>query len=178
MHWDTIIKFWFKDSTPQQWFTKDKKFDALIKRRFLKTYEEVVAGETAPWRQSALGRLAEIIVLDQFSRNMFRGSPLAFAHDALALALAQEAIRARADSALELTERRFMYMPFMHSESKKIQKESVRLFALLGDQDTLKYAKDHKAIIDRFGRFPHRNSVLDRKSTVLEKRFLKKFVGF
>lgn len=175
---DAVIDFWFTKSGEKEWFTKDVKFDAVIRKQFLKTYEAVAAGETADWRTDPLGRLAEIIVLDQFARNMFRDTPRAFALDPLALVLSQEALRMNADKVLDRRERRFFYMPFMHSESKKIQKRSVEIFRAYGDKEVLKFAIDHKKIIDRFGRFPHRNVILDRKSTPAEKAFLKTHQGF
>ena len=175
----SVIKFWFEELGPDQWFFKPtKKFDALIRRKFLKTYEAVVRGETADWRKNPQGRLAEIIVLDQFSRNMFRGSPQAFLYDSLALALAQEAIAAGADRKMSKDERMFLYLPFMHSESKKIQKESMRLFKSLGDKQTTWFALDHKKIIDTFGRYPHRNKILGRKSTAAEKKFMLTHKGY
>ncbi len=178
MHFDDIIRFWFKDHGEKEWFTKDPKFDALLRKRFLPTLLSVSAGETAHWRQEPMGRLAEIIVLDQFSRNIFRGKPESFAHDAQALTLAQEALRLNADKIVQPRERRFFYMPYMHSESKKIQKESLAIFRAYGDKEVLKYAIEHKKIIDRFGRYPHRNIILGRKSTALEKAFVKKHPGF
>lgn len=174
----TVLAFWFKQTTPEQRFKKSAKFDAKIRRKFLKTYEHIVRGEKASWRTSARGRLAEIIVLDQFSRNMFRGKPEMFAHDALALALAQEAIRAGADKKLTKEERQFLYMPFMHSESRAIHRESLKLFKKLGNEKALWYARDHKRIIDRFGRYPHRNKILGRKNTAAEKKFLKIHKGY
>jgi len=178
MNWKSVIRFWFKECTPKQWFTKSKSFDAKVRKRFLKTYWAVARGETAHWRSTPKGRLAEIIVLDQFARNMFRSAPQAFAYDSLALALAQEALRARADKKMNKQERMFLYLPFMHSESRKIQRESVELFKKLGQKEALWYAKDHKKLIDRFGRFPHRNVALGRKSTSVEKKFMRTHKGY
>jgi len=178
MHWKTVLTFWFKQTKPEQRFAKRKKFDAVIRRKFLKTYMQIVRGEKAEWRANACGRLAEIVVLDQFARNMFRDTPSMFAHDALALALAQEAIRAGADKKLTREERMFLYMPFMHSESRVIHRESLKLFKGLGNKEALWYARDHKKIIDRFGRYPHRNKVLGRKITAVEKKFLKTHKGY
>ena len=176
MTWKAIIKFWFEECGPDQWFFKKRKsFDKKIRTKFLKTYWQVVKNETAIWRTHPRGRLAEIIVLDQFARNMFRGSAQAFANDALALALAQEAIRNGADKKLSKVQRMFLYMPFMHSESKRVQKESLKLFTSTGET---RYAKDHKKIIDRFGRFPHRNSLLGRKITPAEKKFMATHKGY
>ncbi len=176
---EAVLTFWFKGKGFDDWFTAKKpSFDALIRRKFLKTYEAVVRGETAHWRTSPRGRLAEIIVLDQFSRNMFRGTPEMYRHDALALALAQEAIRAGADKALSKDERMFMYLPFEHAESKVVQKESIRLFKQIWGKDLIHYAHDHKRVIDKFGRFPHRNEILGRKSTTEEKKFLLTHKGW
>lgn len=174
----SVVNFWFKECKPQQWFKKSKKFDTALRRRFEKTYWQVLKGETAEWRKTPRGRLAEILVLDQFARNMFRGKPQSFAGDTLALALSQEAIRAGVEKKFGRSERWFLYMPFMHSESKKIQRQSVKLFSSLGDKRNSRFAKDHKRIIERFDRFPHRNKILGRKSTAAEKKFLKAHKGF
>jgi uncharacterized protein (DUF924 family) len=125
------------------------------------------------WRATPEGRLAEIIVLDQFSRNLFRDSPLAFASDDMALVLAQEAVRTGADQALPQQQRLFLYMPYMHSESRRIHAIALSLFESLGLAENLQYERAHKAIIDRFGRFPHRNAVLGRESTAEELEFLR-----
>ncbi|EAO7613966.1 DUF924 domain-containing protein, partial [Salmonella enterica] len=124
------------------------------------------------WRKTAEGRLAEIIVLDQFSRNLFRDSPQAFAQDSLALALAQEAISLNLDQQLSPEQRAFLYMPFMHSESKLIHEFALKLFQRLGNPTNLEFEKKHKVIIDRFGRYPHRNQILGRESTDEELTFL------
>ena len=176
---ENVLKFWFTGKGFQEWFfSKKPGLDAEIRRKFLKIYRAVVAGETAEWRKTPRGRLAEIIVLDQFSRNMFRGTAEMYRYDALALALAQDAIAAKADRKLTKNERMFMYLPFEHSESRKIQKESLRLFKQIWPKDTLKYAIDHKKIVDRFGRFPHRNYILGRKSTSSEKKFMRTHKGY
>lgn len=173
-----VLRFWFTETTPEQRFTKDPKFDAKLRRRFLDTYWRVAKGEMADWRKSAKGRLAEIIVLDQFARNMFRGSGQAFAADSIALTLAQEAIRSGADKKLTKAERQFLYLPFMHSESRLIQRESVKLFKKFHDKKSLWFARDHKKVVDRFGRFPHRNKALGRKSTAAEMRFMRTHKGY
>lgn len=179
MNYKTVIKFWFVGKSHQDWFfSKKPGFDALVRRKFLKTYQEVVRGEHADWRRTPRGRLAEIIILDQFSRNMFRGTPEMYRYDALALALAQEAIAVGADKKLTKDQRMFVYLPFEHSESKKIQKESLRLFKKIWGKEMLKYALDHKKIVDRFGRFPHRNAILGRKSTAAEKKFMRTHKGY
>lgn len=183
MNWQEVIKFWFVECKSQQWFRKDEKFDADIRRRFLGTYESVVKGETASWRATPQGRLAEIIVLDQFARNMFRpgragNSPQAFAADPLALSLAQDAIRVGADKELSPRMRRFLYMPYMHSESREVHRKAVWLFLSLWDFPTLWYEFSHKRIIDHFGRYPHRNAVLGRESTPEEIEFMRTHKGF
>ena len=168
-----IIKFWFEELTPQQWFMKDEALDKQIRERFLSTHQKASTGELSHWRSSAFGRLAEVIVLDQFSRNIFRNQKEAFAYDALALVLAQESIRASADQDLAAQKRSFLYMPFMHSESKLIHEEAVGLFSGPGLENNLQFELKHKKIIDRFGRYPHRNSILGRESTPEEVEFLK-----
>jgi len=168
-----ILKFWFEEIKPAQRWKKDDDFDRLIVDRFADIYRQAACCELFQWRESAQGRLAEIIVLDQFSRNMFRASPLSFVHDPLALALSQEAISVKADEALSPIERSFLYMPFMHSESLKIQTISVELYRKNGLQDNLDFAIKHKNIIEKFGRYPHRNSTLGRTSSEQEIEFLR-----
>lgn len=168
-----ILKFWFEELAPKQWWVKDPVLDQLIRDRFSEVHARATRCELFAWRQVAGGRLAEIIVLDQFSRNMFRGSPFAFAYDALALALAQEAVSAGADKLLSPEERTFIYMPYMHSESLAIHEVAVELFRRNGLQGNLDYELKHKAIIERFGRYPHRNEILGRESTAAELEFLK-----
>jgi uncharacterized protein (DUF924 family) len=167
-----IIKFWFEEISQAQWWKKDVQFDQLIASRFLDVHGQASRCELYQWRDTAEGRLAEIIVLDQFSRNIYRDSPLSFATDSLALALAQEAIRGGADKAVPEGMRRFFYMPFMHSESAVIHEEAVALYEAYGNEGNLNFELRHKAIIDRFGRYPHRNEILGRDSTVEEVEFL------
>ena len=173
-----ILKFWFEDTEPKQQFSKDADFDELIRQKFLSVYWQVVRGELDAWRDHAEGRLAEIIVLDQFSRNMFRDQPQAFSSDPLALALAQEAVRTGADAQLKPPQRTFIYMPFMHSESPLVHLRAVELFTALGNELNLEYEFKHKEIIDRFGRYPHRNAVLGRDSSPEELEFLQQHSGF
>ena len=168
-----ILKFWFEETDPAKWWAKDDAFDQLITGRFSDVHARATRCELFEWRADARGRLAEIIVLDQFSRNMFRGSPLAFASDALALALAQEAISAKAEEALSPTERSFLYLPFMHSESRRIHAVALELYRKNGIQSNLDFEIRHKQIIERFGRYPHRNGILGRQSTDEEIEFLK-----
>lgn len=168
-----VLSFWFNETKPESWFKKDPHFDEQVKSLFLGTYNEAMAGNTSPWRKTAQGRLAEVIVLDQFSRNIFRDTPQAFAGDDLALNLAREAVRLGEDQMLSPIEKSFLYMPYMHSESKKIHQEALRLFGQKGLEESLQYEIRHKNIIDRFGRYPHRNKILGRKSTPEEIEFLK-----
>jgi uncharacterized protein (DUF924 family) len=168
-----ILRFWFEEIVHSQWWAKDDDFDKLIIERFADIHARATRCELFEWRTDARGRLAEIIVLDQFSRNMFRGSPLSFAQDSLALALAQAAISAKADEVLSPIERNFLYMPFMHSESLKIHEVAMDLFQNNGIQSSLDFEIKHKRIIERFGRYPHRNRILGRESTAEEIEFLK-----
>lgn len=170
---EDVLSFWFEESTPKQWFEKNTKFDLTIARRFGSTCERAAKGELAYWRASIRGRLAEIIVLDQFSRNLWRDTAKAFAQDGMALVLAQEAIRQPDYNLLTLSQRKFVLMPFMHSESSFIHLQAVELFRMLGDDNTLDYEMRHKAIIDKFGRYPHRNEIVGRPSTEEELSFLQ-----
>ena len=169
----SVLSFWFEETAPKQWWQKDAGFDALIAERFAKLHARAAACELWQWRETPRGRLAEIIVLDQFSRNIFRDRPEAFACDALALALSQEAVAQGDDQPLEAIERSFLYMPYMHSESAAVHEEAVKLYKHNGLEDNYDFELKHKAIIDRFGRYPHRNAVLGRDSTPEEMEFLK-----
>jgi uncharacterized protein (DUF924 family) len=168
-----VIKFWFEDIEPKQRFTKDPDFDELIRSKFSKTHDRAANGLLYKWRDHPLDALAEVIVLDQFSRNMFRDSNNAFAYDTLALVLAQEAVRRKLDAELEPTQKAFLYMPFMHSESREIHELALFLFDQPGLEDNYNFELKHKLIIDRFGRYPHRNAILNRDSTPDEVEFLK-----
>ena len=167
-----VIQFWFEDIEPKQRFIKDLDFDESLRARFGETHLRATQGLLYPWREHPLDALAEIIVLDQFSRNMFRDTRAAFATDTLALILAQEAIRKKFDKELENNKRSFLYMPFMHSESKEIHDIALFLFDQPGLEDSFNFEIKHKAIIDRFGRYPHRNEILGRESTDEELEFL------
>lgn len=171
MH-ETILRFWFEETSPAQWWKVDADFDRVIAERFSEIHARAIRAELYEWRSSPRGRLAEIIVLDQFSRNMYRGQALAFAADPLALALAQEAVAAKADSVLSEQERVFLYMPYMHSESRLIHVVAERLYRENAPPGNYDFELRHKAIIDRFGRYPHRNAVLGRPSTDEEVAFL------
>ncbi|EXI61758.1 hypothetical protein MHD_04985 [Mannheimia granulomatis] len=169
----TILDFWFSPNAQPFWFAKSDEFDQQIRQHFLILWQQAAQGELAEWRATLHGRLAEIIVLDQFSRNLHRNSSQAFAQDLTALILAQEAIKQAGFSSMTLDERRFMLLPFMHSESLTIHRQAVELFAQFTDEFTLEFEQKHLAIIERFGRYPHRNAVLGRISHPEEIEFLK-----
>lgn len=178
MHYQEILDFWFDELDSAYWFQNDGEVDQMIHTKFLTIHEQATKGELWTWRDTIEGRLAEIILLDQFSRNMFRGEAAAFANDTLALALAQEAIRAGEIDQLSVTERAFLYMPYMHAESLKIHEVAMELFQEEGMEDNLKFEIEHKKIIEQFGRYPHRNETLGRDSTIEEKKFLETHSGF
>ena len=168
-----VIDFWFEECEPKQWWSNDQQFDKLITKRFADIHAKAVAGELFAWRHSAIGRLAEIIILDQFSRNIYRGTPQAFSSDPLALCLAQHAISHNCHNELTDEQRQFLYMPFMHSESAAIHIIAERLFNEPQMGKNKEFERLHKVIIDRFGRYPHRNDILGRESTPEEIEFLK-----
>ena len=166
-----VLAFW-QAAGNDRWFAKDAAFDAEIRARFLATHEAAARGELTGWQDTPAGALALVILLDQFPRNMFRGSARTFATDAKALALAQAAIARGFDRAVAPEMRTFFYVPFMHSEQLPHQARCVALYRAAGDAYSLKYAEEHQDIIRRFGRFPHRNAVLGRETTPEERRFL------
>ena len=167
-----ILQFWFTELTPKQHFAKDAALDETIRTRFGATLEAAAKCELFAWRATLEGRLAEVLVLDQFSRNVYRGTPRAFAQDVLALVLAQELVASTQDRSLPPAQRSFAYMPYMHSESTLVHAQAVALFSQPGLQDNLRFELRHKEIIDRFGRYPHRNKILKRESTTDELAFL------
>ncbi|MFZ1873067.1 MAG: DUF924 family protein [Chania sp.] len=167
-----ILDFWFTEIDPVMWFNKDDDFDRLLHNRFGQVWQAAAQGELAHWRATIEGRLAEIIVLDQFSRNLFRDTPRAFSCDGMALVLAQEAIASGLCQQLSIEQRGFLYLPFMHSESAQIHQQALVLYSELNHRDQLEYELRHKAIIERFGRYPHRNAILGRESTPEEREFL------
>ena len=173
MSYQDIIQFWFKDTAPDQWFEANPAFDELIRSRYLGLMHQAMRCELHEWRHEPLGRLAEIIVLDQFSRNVFRNTPASFSQDAQSLVLAQEAVRVQAHTHLNPTERSFMLLPFMHSESRLIHVTAERLYREFAPASNYEYELKHKAVIDQFGRYPARNAILGRVSTPEEIEFLK-----
>jgi uncharacterized protein (DUF924 family) len=169
---EQILAFWFEETSPSQRFTKDLEFDRLVERRFLSTLESGIRGELHSWRSSHEGRLAEIIVLDQFSRNIFRDQPQAYAQDSMALELSQEALLDPAHKKLSAEYRQFLYMPFMHSESLPMHDIAMKLYSEPGLESVFEFEVHHRNIIIKFGRYPHRNRILGRESTPEELSFL------
>ncbi|MCP8885090.1 DUF924 domain-containing protein [Devosia sp. XJ19-1] len=168
-----VIQFWFVDHGQDDWFGGKPEFDAALAERFADLHPKVARGEAWAWREEPEGRLAEIIVLDQFSRQLHRGSPVAFAQDKMAIVLAQEAIAGGHDMAVDRQWVLFFYMPFMHAESLVIQNEGVRLFEAMDNEYLLKFMVDHRDTIARFGRFPFRNKALGRQSTPEELAYMQ-----
>ena len=181
---DAILDFWFgAPDDPEHgkvrplWFTKSDHTDATIRKLFEPAVEAALVGGFAEWTAQPRSRLALVLLLDQFTRNMYRDTPRAFAGDARALHLARSAVASSQDMALSPLERWFLYMPFEHSEVLADQRESVRLFTRLaqetGDKGPLEWAQKHFEVVERFGRFPHRNAILGRPTTVDERKFLE-----
>ena len=168
-----VVNFWFLEVPRQQWFAGGAALDEQVLARFLPVHSMVAAEPENALVVDAKTALAAVIVLDQFSRNMFRGTPSAFASDAKALAIAETAIAKSLAEALKSEERLFLYLPFEHQENADAQARSLELISVLGDPELTKYALAHKDIIDRFGRFPHRNAILGRTSTAEEMEFLE-----
>jgi uncharacterized protein (DUF924 family) len=168
---EDVIQFWFEELTEADWFGKSDELDARIRGRFLTLHEQIVRSGgveiTAP-----RPLLAAVIVVDQFSRNMFRGTPRAFAADSIARRLGRQAVDQGFDVSMSLEQRHFLYLPFEHSEEREDQAFAVHLIARLGREDWTRFALAHQSIIDRFGRFPHRNAVLGRTSTPAELALL------
>lgn len=167
-----VLDFWFKELTPQQHFVKDEALDATIRDRFGAQRDIVLASGAAGWRDHPDNLLAAIILLDQFSRNIHRGTPDAFAADDLALALTMEAIGKGWDTAMTPDHATFLYMPLMHAEDAAAQKLCIEKFAALDRPENLRFALDHAVVIEQFGRFPSRNAALGRESTAEEQEYL------
>ena len=173
-----VLDFWFSDEMRPNWFAKSDEVDRKIRDEFMDTYEAAKAGKLAEWMDDPKDALALVITLDQFPRNMFRGSPRSFKTDPQALDTSRRSIDRDYDKFLDQDERKFLYMPYMHSENKAAQETGVKLFTELGDESSLDYAIQHRDIVDRFDRFPHRNAVLGRENTPEETEFLKTHKGF
>ncbi len=167
-----ILDFWLVQTDSEKWFERDDALDAEIRETFAKLHARAVAGELAHWRGTPEGCLAEIILLDQFSRNLYRDDPRAYAADELAREVMTLALAREFDAGMSQDEKRFLYMPLQHSEDIEDQARSVALYRTLEDNDTFKFTLRHQEIIERFGRFPHRNAALGRDSTPEEIAFL------
>jgi uncharacterized protein (DUF924 family) len=174
---DEVLRFWFDELNSDAWFRKDERVDALIRERFAALHARVSTMQPEDLATPD-ACLAAVIVLDQFSRNMFRGSHRAFASDTLALSIAQRALEAGFDRDMDKNHRLFLYMPLQHCEDPLMQQRCVELLTALNDRELLDYAHRHKEIIDRFGRFPHRNAILGRVSSGEELEFMKTHRGF
>ena len=171
---DAVLSFWFDETKPFQWYRRDPIFDRLCADRFGELHKAAVDGALDAWRAKPRNALARIIVLDQFPRNIFRDTPGAFASDGLALAAARDAVKRRFDLLFQPRMQSFFLMPFMHAEDLSVQEESVRLFETRQRGGLNRsYAIEHRDIVRRFGRFPHRNHILGRVSTPGEIQFLK-----
>lgn len=169
-----VLEFWFHPDNAEKQFIKDEHFDNEIRQKFGETWEAGCRGELYHWRSSLKGRLAEIIVLDQFSRNLGRNTVLAFSQDLAALFLAQELLKQEGfTEEFNELEKNFAYLPFMHSESRHIHEIALKLFQDLANEQVIEIEQQHKQIIDRFGRYPHRNQALGRESSVEELAFLE-----
>lgn len=172
MQAEDVLTFWFEDHGQEDWFGGSAQFDRECRDALAGVHAKAVKAELWSWRETARGRLAEIILLDQLSRQLFRGQPEAFASDTMAVSLAQEVVYRRLDDTLDADQKLFVYLPFEHAESLPIQDESVRLFTQLGNDELLKYATAHRDVIARFGRFPKRNAALGRVSTPQEEAYI------
>jgi len=166
-----IVAFW-REAGPDMWFASDHAFDLTVRSRFFAVHEDAAAGRLAAWLDSAEGALALVLLLDQFPRNMFRDDARSFATDAMARAVADAALARGFDRATDLPMRQFFYLPFMHSEALADQDRCVRLSEELNDAELLRYAREHRDVIKKFGRFPHRNRALGRVTTPTEQEFL------
>ncbi len=171
--YQAVLDFWFAEATRPFWFAKSVEFDEQIRERFSVVWQRAAAGELMDWRVDVAGRLAEIIVLDQFSRNLWRDDARAFAQDGMALVLAQECVHQADFAQLNVDERKFAIMPMMHSESVAVHRVAVPLFERYTDAFTLDFEHRHQVIVERFGRYPHRNALLERASSPEEQAFLQ-----
>ena len=170
---EDVLNFWFTEITPKQWWVKDIDFDKHLAERYSALHEAATKGELFAWREHELGRLGEVIVLDQFPRNIYRDDARAFASDPMALVLSQQAVQLQTQVDFSVEQKMFLYLPFMHSESLMIHDEAVKLFSEPGLENNLDFEHRHKRIVERFGRYPHRNAIVGRQSTEEEMVFLK-----
>ncbi len=179
---EEILHFWFEEVTDEQKYVRDDSFDELIRRKYKDIYFDIVKSRAKDWVKTPEGSLAAIIVLDQFSRNMFRESKQSFAEDVLALKIAEDMVNSGYDKKIALKRRGAIYMPYMHSESREVHGRALQIFENYsketGNTSSLEYEIKHKEIIDRFGRYPHRNNILGRRFASGEEEFNKKHGGF
>ena len=170
---EEILNFWFKECKPEQWFKKNEDFDQIVENRFSSVIEDAIEGKLDSWEETETGCIALIILLDQFTRNVFRDTPRAFAGDKRALVLSQLCCDKDYLTNPDVQRRQFMLMPMMHSENFAVQDAALPLFKKYASEKDYEYAEKHREIIARFRRFPHRNVILGRKSTNEELEFLK-----
>jgi uncharacterized protein (DUF924 family) len=175
---DDVVKFWFEELEPSDWYSADKDLDQRIRERFSALYARQREALSADRVDDPSTALAAVILFDQFPRNMFRGMAEAFASDDLAIDISRRALEKELDRAMNETEKSFLYMPLMHSEILADQERCVDLFRGLDNEEGLKYAIEHRDIIAEYGRFPHRNRVLGRESTRAEMEFLARHPGY
>jgi uncharacterized protein (DUF924 family) len=175
---EDVLGFWFGELKPEAWFVRNEAVDAQIGERFGALYERMAVEPPPRAFEDSRAALAAVILFDQFPRNMFRGTARAFVSDDLALQIARNAVDKEFDAELDAAGRQFIYMPLMHSEIAADQELCVSLFRGLGNAEALRYAEEHRDIIARFGRFPHRNGVLGRENTEAETAFLSSHAGF
>jgi uncharacterized protein (DUF924 family) len=168
-----VDRFWFAALTPDDWFAGGEDLDAKVRERLGPLLARLSADPPAPARLAAEGLSSAVILFDQAPRNIFRGTPRAYATDPLAVAIARYTVESGLDATLDPPRRLFLYMPFMHAEDRALQADSLRLFTALGLDEQIRYATHHKGVVDRFGRFPHRNAILGRVSTPEELAFLE-----
>ena len=171
---DDVLNFWFRELDSTDWFKKNPHVDQLMNERFKELLKRASRGELAGWRETPEGRLAEILLLDQFSRNIYRDTKKAFENDALALSLSQEMIDLGLDQGFPPEKKAFIYLPFMHSENIADHRRALELFSQDGLEENLDFENKHLQILETFGRYPHRNKILGRKSTAQEIEFLKR----
>lgn len=169
---DELIEFWFSEPVAKRWFNSTPEFDQELRDRFMPTYDAACQGRLDDWQQSAQGALALVIVFDQLPLNMFRGEAKSFATESNSRVVAQQAIEKAFDQSLTDKQKAFLYMPFMHSENLKDQDWSVELYEKAQLADNLRFARHHREIVKRFGRFPHRNRILGRENTEEEVAYL------
>jgi len=171
---EAVLNFWFNDTPPRQWFSKEPAFDALVRERFLELTRQAIAGDLGRWGETPQGGLALVLLLDQFPRQLWRESAMAFAGDGQALALSRQAVdRGWVEAEPQQARRQFWLMPLMHSEALAVQEEALPLFERCTDRRTADFARRHRDVIARFGRFPHRNAALGRVSSAEELAFLQ-----